>query len=204
MTGKIKLNATSGGGSVSFQAPSSTGDDRIITLPTTADGTVLTTTNPKAGNIIQVKQAVKTDSFTTTSATYVDLTGLSTTMTLTNSGNKILMSYNVTTGGDWWNMGPVYLVFVQDSTKIGVGTGGNDADHNPTTFANLYADSQTNSKYNICQQSASFLFSPSDTNSHTYKIQIRGNNTSGVSVNRWWAGTNVGAISTLTLMEVAG
>ena len=37
MTGKIKLNATSGGGSVSFQAPSSTGDDRIITLPTTAD-----------------------------------------------------------------------------------------------------------------------------------------------------------------------
>ena len=54
MTGKIKLNAASGGGSVSFQAPSSTGDDRVITLPTTADGTVLTTTNPKAGNIIQV------------------------------------------------------------------------------------------------------------------------------------------------------
>ena len=47
MTGKIKLNAASGGGSVSFQAPSSTGDDRIITLPTTADGTVLTTTKPK-------------------------------------------------------------------------------------------------------------------------------------------------------------
>ena len=41
MTGKIKLNAFwSGGGSVSFQAPSSTGDDRVITLPTTADGTV--------------------------------------------------------------------------------------------------------------------------------------------------------------------
>jgi hypothetical protein len=203
MTGKIKLNAGSGGGSVSFQAPSSTGDDRIITLPTTADGTVLTTTNPKAGNIIQVKQAVKTDFFTTTSQTYVDLTGLSTTMTLTSSGNKILMSYNVTTGGNWWNLGPVYLVFVQDSTKIGVGTGGTDADHNPTTFANLYSDGQSNSSYNICQQSASFLFAPSDTNSHTYKIQIRGNNTTGASVNRWWASANVGAISTLTLMEVA-
>ena len=55
MTGKIKLNAASGGGSVSFQAPSSTGDDRVITLPTTADGTVLTTTNPNGqGSIIQV------------------------------------------------------------------------------------------------------------------------------------------------------
>ena len=59
MTGKIKLNATSGGGSVSFQAPSSTGDDRIITLPTTADGTVLTTTNPKAGNIFKLYKQLK-------------------------------------------------------------------------------------------------------------------------------------------------
>ena len=204
MTGKIKLNASSGGGSVSFQAPSSTGDDRIITLPTTADGTVLTTTNPKAGNVIQVKSVTKTDSFTTTSSSYVDLTGLSTTMTLTNSGNKILLSYNVTTGGNWWQMGPSYLIFVQDSTKIGAGTGGNDADHNPTTFANMFADGASNSNQNICQQSATFLFSPSDTNSHTYKLQIRGNNTNGASVNRWWANPNVGAISTLTLMEVAG
>ena len=156
------------------------------------------------GNILQVKTATKTDSFTTTSSSWVDLTGLSTTMTLTSSGNKILMSYNVTTGGNWWQMGPSYLAFVQDSTKIGVGTGGNDADHNPTTFANMYSDSIANSQYNICQQSASFLFSPSDTNSHTYKLQIRGNNTNGASVNRWWANANVGAISTLTLMEVAG
>jgi len=51
MTAKIKLNATSGGGSVSIQAPSSTGNDRVITLPTTADGTLLTSTS---GSSIQV------------------------------------------------------------------------------------------------------------------------------------------------------
>ena len=199
----LKLTADSGGGTVAIKGPASTTGNAALelTVPSTASDTL--DSLKRAGNILQVKTATKTDGFTTTSQTYVDLTGLSTTMTLTSSGNKILMSYNVTTGGNFWSMGPSYLVFVQDSTKIGVGTGGNDADHNPTTFANMYADGVSNSQYNICQQSASFLFSPSDTNSHTYKVQIRGNNTAGASVNRWWANANVGAISTLTLMEVA-
>ena len=54
MTAKIKLNAASGGGSFSLQAPSSSANTRVMTLPDTADGTILTTTNPKTGNIVQV------------------------------------------------------------------------------------------------------------------------------------------------------
>ena len=54
MTAKIKLNAASGGGSFSLQAPSSSSNNRVMTLPDTADGTILTTTNPKTGNIVQV------------------------------------------------------------------------------------------------------------------------------------------------------
>ena len=42
MTAKIKLNAASGGGSVSIQAPSSSSNNRVITLPDIADGTLLT------------------------------------------------------------------------------------------------------------------------------------------------------------------
>jgi len=42
MTAKIKLNAASGGGSVSLQAPSSSSNNRIISLPDIADGTLLT------------------------------------------------------------------------------------------------------------------------------------------------------------------
>ena len=48
MTAKIKLNAASGGGSFSLQAPSSSSNNRVMTLPDSADGTILTTTNPKA------------------------------------------------------------------------------------------------------------------------------------------------------------
>ena len=43
MTAKIKLNAASGGGSFSIQAPSSSSNNRVITLPDIADGTLLTT-----------------------------------------------------------------------------------------------------------------------------------------------------------------
>ena len=42
MTAKIKLNSASGGGSVSIQAPSSMSNNRIITLPDLADGTLVT------------------------------------------------------------------------------------------------------------------------------------------------------------------
>ena len=42
MSGKIKLNSASGGGSVSIQAPSSSSNNRVISLPDIADGTLLT------------------------------------------------------------------------------------------------------------------------------------------------------------------
>tara|TARA_R100001224_G_scaffold62066_1_gene37053 strand:+ start:1005 stop:1610 length:606 start_codon:yes stop_codon:yes gene_type:complete len=42
MTAKIKLNAASGGGSFSLQAPSSSSNNRVFTLPDTADATMAT------------------------------------------------------------------------------------------------------------------------------------------------------------------
>ena len=45
MTAKIKLNAASGGGSFSLQAPSSSSNNRVLTLPDTADGTIAKTSD---------------------------------------------------------------------------------------------------------------------------------------------------------------
>jgi len=45
MTAKIKLNAASGGGSFSLQAPSSSNNNRVLTLPDAADGIVAQTDN---------------------------------------------------------------------------------------------------------------------------------------------------------------
>ena len=45
MTAKIKLNAALGGGSISIQAPSSSSNNRVLTLPDSADGTVAKTSD---------------------------------------------------------------------------------------------------------------------------------------------------------------
>ena len=90
---KIKLNAASGGGSFSLQAPSSSSNNRVMTLPDTADGTILTTTNPKAGNILQVVQATKTDteSITISTQTVYQYTNLSASITPSATSSKILV-----------------------------------------------------------------------------------------------------------------
>ena len=44
-----------------------------------------------AGGIIQVKSTTKTDTFTTNSTSFTDITGLSVTITPTRSDNKILV-----------------------------------------------------------------------------------------------------------------
>ena len=41
MSAKIKLNATTGGGSVSIQAPSSESNDKVLSLPSDTDGTIV-------------------------------------------------------------------------------------------------------------------------------------------------------------------
>jgi len=158
------------------------------------------------GGIIQIKQAVKTDQFTSTASSPTDITGLSLSMAVSNASHKVLIHYNVAVGGDWWNTGPAFLTLLDDSTIIGTSTAGSEANHRGSTFSNHYSNSQSNSGYNTSTHSMSFLHSPTNTNSHTYKIQGHADNTNtgqGWAINRVWETNNYGAISTLTVMEVS-
>ena len=168
MTAKIKLNAASGGGSFSLQAPSSSSNNRVMTLPDTADGTILTTTNPKAGNILQVVQAVKTDTASSTSATFADISGLSVSITPASTSNKILVTCNVYAGGDD-NSFTGFKVF-RDSTAIGLGTAGTGNQTN-VSFSS-FSTNASSSAFGLRNASFEFLDSPSSTSSLTYKIQF--------------------------------
>ena len=125
MTAKIKLNAASGGGSFSLQAPSSSSNNRVFTLPDSADATLLTSTTA-TGKILSVQQAVKTDtaSFSTGSSTvsdsYFDISGLSVSLT-PSSGTKCYISYTVHLGGETdFDAG---IALFRDSTQIYLGDG---------------------------------------------------------------------------------
>ena len=203
MTAKIKLNAASGGGSFSLQAPSTSSNNRVMTLPDTADGTILTTTNPKSGNIIQVVSTTKTDTFSSNSDSFTDLTGLSVTITPTSSSSKILFSATLCFGmsADGYGSGRL----VRDSTPLGVASAaGNRTVCGFAMQMNLNAN---NKLYTLTYQ---YLDSPNTTSATTYKLQGRTytGDSRYFTINRTQVDSNLDYVhrgeSRVIAMEVAG
>ena len=195
----IKLKH-SGGNSVIIAAPSSNpASDRTITLPATADGTLLTTTNPKAGNIIQVVSATKTDDFSTSSTSFVAITGLSVSITPTSTSNKILVYFSV----DGSNTSSGAASAIAAIFKDGSNYLGSDIGNRPRGWqlAN-YGDKNTGE--NISFQ---FLDSPSTTSQITYDVRIKAQ-AQTATVNMSGSDNNVSdygyrSASVITAMEVA-
>jgi len=202
MTAKIKLNAASGGGSFSLQAPSSSSNNRVMTLPDTADGTVLTTTNPKAGNIIQVKSAAKTDatSIASSGGNIFDISGLSVDITASATGNKMLIMAMVSVSSSSSGMG---TLLIKDSSNIFVGDTSGSRGRLTTNVEN-----QGNS-VDCKVVPITFLDTAADTNSHTYKIGVFETDgaTNTFYINRGTSDSDQAnrarVVSSITVMEVA-
>jgi len=201
MTAKIKLNAASGGGSFSLQAPSSSANNRVMTLPDTADGTILTSTNPRSGNIIQVVQTVKKDSFSSTSSSFVDITGMSVTITPSSTSSKILVRFHLGCFNNGNNTSRAFVSILRGSTKIIDG----NADTGHECTAAICTRSSDDNHIQI-PVSGEFLDSPSTTSATTYKLQGScGNDGGTMTLNRPNApdAQSGNAASTITVMEVA-
>ena len=174
MTVKL-VGATSG--SVSLQAPASTsgGANRVLTLPD-INSTVDTT--GRAGNILQVIQAVKTDTATTTSEnTFVD-TGLSVSITPSSASNKILVTANLNfSAGDMQN---IAWRLVRGSTDLYMG----DAASNRTRASGaVRVSTNQDAEHQNC--TSVFLDSPNTTSATTYKVMwCRTYSTSTIYMNR--------------------
>jgi hypothetical protein len=139
----------------------------------------------------------KTDTFSTGSSSFVDITGLSVSITPISSSNKIFVIVSVTGQGQ---AGASIATFrlVRDSTVIDAGAA---AGVRSLGFAAaIPVDDNTS-----ITQGTNFLDSPSSTSSVTYKVQVRSNGTA--YVNRTTAdGNDVNILrtaSTITVMEIA-
>ena len=182
--------AGSSSGAITVAAPAVAGTN-TITLPAST-GTIITDTAPKAGNILQVVQTVKTDIFTTTSTTFVDVTGFNATITPSSTSSKILIlattSYSSSSTG-----GLTVFNLLRGSTNI------SQPDTTPAFNGTMGAYISASSA--IIPATINFLDSPSTTSATTYKIQLRTNAGTCLLNGR---NTGDGAFtSTLTLMEVA-
>ena len=185
MTSKLKVNLIN-----------DSGDNNLIT----SDGSGVITSSKF--NIGQIVSTTKTDTFTTTTISFHDLTGLSLSITPTSTSSKILLSTQISFGGSASIYG--FARFMRDSTAIGVG----DTGESNQQRASIPMDTP-NTSHDIykCKNSAmTFLDSPSTTSSITYKIQVLVHNTGTLNINR---ANNDDAqpyngryVSSLTAMEV--
>jgi hypothetical protein len=162
------------------------GEINGVTLPTTS-----------FGKILQVVSVTKIDAFTTTSGSFVDITGLTANITPSSATSKILVISKVATNNR--NDSTSTIQLLRGATVIG---GGTAVGSRVSAMSGLRGGSSEATGDLV----TNFLDSPASTSAQTYKIQIR---VSGgtVGVNTVAADADSSTIartsSTITLMEVS-
>jgi hypothetical protein len=137
-------------------------------------------------------QIVSTNTSSTTtvnSFTPTDITGLSLSITPTNSSNRILIMVSVPVSATsivWFNL-------VRNSTSLGVGSGGT---YNSTFISSCIG----NSNY-MLTPSFNFLDSPATTSATTYKLQMFSD--ADASVNKRVPNSTFATTATITAMELS-
>jgi hypothetical protein len=150
-------------------------------------------------SVLQVVSTTKTDTFSSTSTTYTDITGLSATITPRFSNSRILV---MVTCIMMQGTGTSMLKLVRGSTDICIG----DAASNRIRASAAAYKVGVNSNLSF-----QFLDSPATTTATTYKLQVKAQNSSAAAVNVLIGATgddadrgdNARYPSTIVLMEIA-
>ena len=217
MTAKIKLNAASGGGSISIQAPSSSSNNRVIALPDLADGTLLTSQSSldstklspaiTSGKLLQVVQSTITSAAVQNinAGSNYDWSSFSASITPASTSNKVLITAMLSLVGE--SSHPFYLKIKNGTTGSYLsGSRGNSSGNKEQVTTGIPTQSNDYTMGNVYVE---FLDSPSTTSAVQYYFTIShgSNNQRAIYINQTDADTNSyqysRGISTLTLKEIA-
>lgn len=119
--------------------------------------------NMPAGSVLQVVQATKTDTFSSTSTSFADITGLSVSITPTSSSSKVLVRFDVS--GSASSMA-IYRV-TRNGTAIGVGDASGSHSSSATSSLQWAGVNSDRGTYGGWQ----WLDSPATTSACTYQLQ---------------------------------
>ncbi len=162
------------------------------------DGSALTNVSG-GGKLLQVVQTVKTDTWSSsTTATWVDITGLNVSITPASSSNKVMIDVHISLS----NYSLASFRLLRGSTAIALGNapGGNrvSATMGPISF--------TRDGHRTSSASIRFLDTPSTTSSTTYKLQAwtyHGTQYINRSYTNQNANYTSSSISTITASEIS-
>lgn len=150
------------------------------------------------GKVLQVVQTTKTDTFSTTSASYTDITGFSVSITPSSTSSKILIIMMVS-GSTSGTNGP--LTLLRGSTQIFLADSAGSRTRSTANLANAASINEIESNIVL------YLDSPSTTSSTTYKLQTAAIDGGGtVYINRgsndFDASNRMRSASSIIAMEV--
>lgn len=159
-----------------------------------------------AGAVLQVVQAYKTDTQTVSSGTptFVDISGLSITITPASSSSKFLIMWSVVIGNGT-DASHGYVRLNRDGTAIALADAASNRTRASSGVINTAIAGQTVPSTN------SFLDSPATASAITYKLTVSNNNVGGSStfINRSsrdldFTGYDGRSTSSFTILEIAG
>ena len=151
-----------------------------------------------AGSVLQVVQTVKTSNFSTTSGSYVDITGYSATITPSSTSSKILVISNFFAGSDAHPYPKFQLL--RNSTNI---FQGDSYGSSTRQSAGMYSAGVSSNQ--IISVATCYLDSPATTSAVTYKWQVSTYASRAIYIGSSSGSTdlnNATTPSTITLMEI--
>ena len=130
------------------------------------DGTSITSASGLGGKVQQVVHAHKSDrqTFSTSSGTFSDVTGMSASITPSSTSNKVVIMFNINTGGQGGQRCTYRLQ--RNGTNIARG------DANGSSQRGCFSSIVTGGNSQSEQSSYVFEDSPSSTSALTYKVQF--------------------------------
>jgi len=161
-----------------------------------------------ANTIVDVKQAVLNDTYTTpTGGAWYDIPDLSITITPQSASSKILITSALMISGSNFF---AWVRLMRDSTQLHVPTGADTFNRNTGSFG-FFHDANNSGGYAAEFPALEFLDEPQTDQSIVYKLQVRSRASGGVAhINRTprddnnTDGFDGRGVSTLTVMEIAG
>ena len=152
---------------------------------------------PPAGIGSNVVQTVKTDTFATTSSSYVDIAGLTLSITPSTATSKILLLASFTMHGARDGFGAM-AAFYRGSTELTVGDASGSRQR---AHSGIVEASDDRPLYQIVMH---LLDSPSTTSATTYSVRVkRTGGTLIIGQSKDNTGNNLTTVSTITAIEVA-
>ncbi len=151
------------------------------------------------GHIIQIQQTVKTDTFSSSSASFVDITGLSVSITPVSISSKILVVANIK--GQSGSNATTRLM--RDSTAIFVGT--SSGSRTVSSGGDLFGYGSPGGAGQIATHF--YVDSPATVSSVTYKVQLWAYASYTAYINTTYNDTDASysfrGASSITVMEIA-